>query len=115
MVMSSAFALNNDTPTVALIHQVVGAVAQFDRVALVAKFKGARDRKRRETGKCEGRKSHAELRPEAVALAKHLREANSKAGERQSLRAIGLALAEAGFLNERGRVFNPQSIKAMLG
>jgi hypothetical protein len=34
----------------------------------VAKLRGARERKRREVGKCEGRKSHAELRPELVAF-----------------------------------------------
>jgi len=42
----------------ALIRQVLGAVAQFEKTSLVAKLKGARDYKKRETGKCGGRKSH---------------------------------------------------------
>src|SRR5271169_603460 len=46
----------DDTPTAALIRQVLGAVAQFEKTSLVAKLKGARDRKKRETGKCGGRK-----------------------------------------------------------
>lgn len=104
----------DDTPTAALIRQVLGAVAQFEKAALVAKLKGARDRQRRETGKCEGRKSHAEARPEAVALAKRLHRRNPKTGQRRSLRAIATVLAEAGHLNERGLPFAAKSIKAML-
>ena len=37
-----------DTPTANLIRQVLGAVSQFEKASLVAKLKGARDRKRRE-------------------------------------------------------------------
>ena len=103
-----------DTPTADLIRQVLGAVSRFEKASLVAKLKGARDRKRRETGKCEGRKSHAEKRPGAVAFAKKLRRANPKTGRRLSLRRVSAALAEAGHLNERGRPFNQRSIKAMV-
>lgn len=103
-----------DTPTAALIRQVLGAVAQFEKAALVAKLKGARDRKKRDTGKCEGRKAHAEVRPEVVAEAKRLRRASPKTGERRSLREISAELANKGFLNERGRPFNPNSVKAMI-
>jgi len=103
-----------DTPTADLIRQVLGAVSQFEKASLVAKLKGARDRKRRETGKCEGRKSHAEKRPGAVAFAKKLRRANPKTGRRLSLRRVSAALAEAGHLNERGRPFNQRSIKVMV-
>jgi hypothetical protein len=49
-----------------------------------------------------------------VALAKRLRRASPKTGERLSLRRIGLKLAEAGHLNERGQPFHPNSIKMML-
>jgi hypothetical protein len=38
-----------DTPTANLIRQILGAVSQFEKASLVAKLKGARDRKRRET------------------------------------------------------------------
>jgi hypothetical protein len=49
-----------------------------------------------------------------VALAKRLRWASPKTGERRSLRDISAMLAEAGHLNERFRPFNPRSIKAMV-
>ena len=65
-------------------------------------------------GKCEGRKPHVELRPEAVALAKRLHRASPKTGKRMSLRKIAAALAEAAHLNERGQPFNPKRVRSML-
>jgi DNA invertase Pin-like site-specific DNA recombinase len=50
----------DDTPTARLIRQVLGAVSEFEKVMLVAKLRGARDRKRRTGVKVEGRKSIAE-------------------------------------------------------
>jgi hypothetical protein len=74
----------------------------------------ARERQRKERGKCEGRKPHAEIRPDVVAEAKRLRRASPKAGERLSYRKISNQLAAAGLVNERGKPFNPKSIKAMI-
>ena len=104
----------DDTPTATMVRQILGADAQFEKAALVAKLKGARERVRRATSKCEGRKTHAEINPEAVALAKRLRRANPKTGERRSLRRISAALAEAGHLIERDQPYNPYSIKSMI-
>jgi DNA invertase Pin-like site-specific DNA recombinase len=103
----------DDTPTAKLVRQVLGAISEFDKAMTVAKLRGARERKRREVGKCEGRKSHAELRPDVVALAKRLHRRRPKRG-RMSLRAISAELASQGFLNENGRAFAAASIKSML-
>jgi hypothetical protein len=92
---------------------VLGAISEFDKAMTVAKLRGARERKRREAGKCEGRKSHAERNPELVALAKRLHRQKPKGG-RMSLRAISAELATQGFLNENGRPFAAASIKSML-
>lgn len=92
-------------PTSKLIRQIVGAVSEFDKAMVVAKLKGARERKRALTGKkVEARKSHAERNPGLVALAKSLRRQKRKGG-RTSLRAISAELATRGFLNENGRPF----------
>src|SRR6516162_1340956 len=53
----------DDGPTSKLIRQILGAVAEFDKAMTIAKLKGARDRVRRQRGKCEGRKSYAERDP----------------------------------------------------
>ena len=72
-----------------------------------------RDRKRKATGKCGGRKTHAQKRPEAVALAKSLARKTVRGGQ-MSLRAISAELAAQGHLNERGQPFNSKSVMSML-
>jgi DNA invertase Pin-like site-specific DNA recombinase len=102
-----------DTPTAVLVRQVLGAIAQFEKASTVAKLAAARKRKREADGKCEGRKSHKETRPEIVALARRLRRRKPKGGQ-MSLRAISAELAVAGYFNERGRPFAAKSVRAML-
>jgi DNA invertase Pin-like site-specific DNA recombinase len=98
----------DDTPTSKLIRQILGAVSEFDKAMVVAKLKGARDRKRALNGKCEGRKSHAEMHPELVALVRQLRRKRPKGGQR-SLREISAELAQRGIMNERGKPFSAAS------
>ena len=45
-------------PTRVLMHQLMGAVAQYDKSQIVAKLRGARMRKRAREGRCEGRKPY---------------------------------------------------------
>src|SRR4249920_1007797 len=94
-----------DTPTAALVRQVLGAIAQFEKATIVAKLAAARKRKRVETGRCEGRKPLAETKPDVVAMAKRLRRKGPKRGQR-SLRVIAAELAAAGHLNERGAPYS---------
>jgi DNA invertase Pin-like site-specific DNA recombinase len=103
----------DDTPTAKLVRQVLGANSDFDKAMTVAKLRGARERKRREAGKCDGRKSHAELRPEVVALVRQLRRWRPKGGQR-SLREISAELSQRGVMNERGKPFSAASINSML-
>jgi len=104
----------DDTPTAVMIRQILGSVSQFEKAMLVAKLRGARDRMKRRTGaKVEGRKSHAEERPDVVALAKKLARKRPKGGQ-LSLRAISAELAAQGFVNEKGRPFHHKSIAVML-
>ena len=97
-----------DTPTAVLVRQVLGAIAQFEKTSLVAKLKAARDRKRAETGKCGGRKTYAETRPEAVALAKELH------AQGVSLRKISAELAAQGHFTARGRPYVATAVQSML-
>jgi DNA invertase Pin-like site-specific DNA recombinase len=102
-----------DTPTAVLVRQVLGAIAQFEKASLVAKLKSARDRKIAAGEKCGGRKSHAELRPNVVALAKQLHRKRPKGGQR-SLREVSRELAQRGHLNHAGRPFSAMSVRNML-
>jgi hypothetical protein len=48
-------------------------IAQYDKQMTVLKLRAARERKKARTGKCEGRKSLAEVAPEVLAELKRLR------------------------------------------
>jgi DNA invertase Pin-like site-specific DNA recombinase len=55
-------------PTRKFIRQVLGAVAELDKTFIVNKLKAARDRKRDETGRCEGRKPYGTRPGEAPVI-----------------------------------------------
>ena len=103
----------DDTPTAVLIRQILGAVSQFEKAMLVAKLKGARDRKKRQTGKCGGRKSYAERSGEMVALAKKLHRYPVN-GNRRSLRDVANELALQGFKAASGNPFGAAAVKRMV-
>jgi DNA invertase Pin-like site-specific DNA recombinase len=81
------------------VRQVLGAVAQLDKAMMVAKLRGARDRKRRQAGWCEGGAPLHQRYPETVRRAKRLYRANPVTGKRRSLRKLAADLAAAGHLN----------------
>lgn len=104
----------DDTPTAVMIRQILGSVAQFEKAMLVSKLRGARERKKRETGKCGGRKSHIELDPQAVALAKRLHRypINNRT---RSLRQIAVELEAAGHVTRKGTRYEAAAIARMVG
>jgi DNA invertase Pin-like site-specific DNA recombinase len=103
-----------DTPTAVLVRQVLGAIAQFDKAATVAKLKAARDRKLAAGEKCGGRKSYAERDPAMVALARQLRRPDP---ERRpvALRKVAAALAERGYRGPSGEPYAAAAVASMLG
>ena len=100
----------DDGPTSKLIRQILGAVSEFDKAMVVAKLRGARERVRRTKGKCEGRKSIAEMRPETVALVRELRREQRFA----SLRELAAELEARGHVNGAGNPYSATAIKNML-
>jgi DNA invertase Pin-like site-specific DNA recombinase len=102
-----------ETPTAVMVRQILGSVSQFEKAMLVLKLRGARERKRAKGLKVEGRKSHAELNPAAVELARTLRR-KPRGGKRASLRAIAAELAQAGHLNSQGKTYSSSAIASML-
>lgn len=88
----------DDDPTRRLIRQVLGAVAEFDRRVTVLKLRAARERIRKRSGRCEGRKPFG-TRPGEAAVIDRIRELHRKphAHERRSLQQI------VDILNAEGR------------
>jgi DNA invertase Pin-like site-specific DNA recombinase len=105
----------DDTPTANLIRQVLGAVSELDKAMTVSKLKAARDRKKSEGFKVEGRKSAAEVHgPDVVKEAKRLRRASPLTGERRSYRKIAELLAEQGIKAASGKPLSPEVVRRMI-
>ena len=103
----------DDTPTVRLIRQVLGAVSEFEKAMVVPKLRGVRDRKRKTGLKVEGRKSIAETKPQVVVLARRLYRKAPKGG-RRTLREISAELATAGHLTQTGKPYAPAAVARMI-
>ena len=99
------------SPTAELVRQILGAVSQFEKAGLVAKLRGARERKRAATGRCEGRKP---VPVEVIAEARRLARRNPKTGKARSLRAIAAELAALGHVGRSGQPYHAGSIRYML-
>jgi DNA invertase Pin-like site-specific DNA recombinase len=79
-------------PTRILMRQLMGAVAQYDKSQIVLKLRGARQRIKAATGRCEGRKPYGEREGEAAVLERM-----------RQLRASGMAYRKiAALLNTEG-------------
>jgi DNA invertase Pin-like site-specific DNA recombinase len=104
---------DSSDPSRKMMRQIAGAFHEYEKARLVAKLRAARERKRAAVGKCEGRKSHAELNPNLVREARRLRRRSPK-GHQRSLRDVAAELAKLGFVNQRGAVFSAASMASML-
>lgn len=95
--------------------QIAAVFSQIEKKRLVRKLRAARERKRLANGgKCEGRKSWAEIDPELVKEAKRLRRRSPK-GHQRSLRDVADELGKLGFTNQRGGAFSAASVASMVG
>lgn len=104
-----------EAPIAASVREVLGAMSEIEQTMRLAKLQAARDRKSAKLGRrVEGRKPHALMTPDAVALAKRLHRKSPNSGKRCSLRVISAELAKAGYFNSHGRPYHPQSISDML-
>jgi DNA invertase Pin-like site-specific DNA recombinase len=90
----------DESPTSNMLRTIIAAVSQFEKEALVLKLRKARERKKRETGHCEG---SPPVPRETIEAAKELR-------------ARGLSYRKvAAELERRGiRRYGAQSIKHMI-
>ena len=107
IAVDSPNAFIEDTPTATLIRQILGAVAEFDKAMVVAKLRGARERKKALTGKCEGQKSWTERDPAMVEVARQIRKTGA------SLNAVSAALANQGFVSSSGKPFTRSVVSRM--
>ena len=101
---------SNDDPSQRMIRQMLGVVAEFEKSNLVSKLRGARKRKKKENGKCEGRKSLKE-KFGAQDYRKLISKVQSLTNKGLSLAEVSKALAEQGWVQpSKGKPFHRQQI-----
>lgn len=98
-------------PTRTLIRQILGAVSQWEKSVIVMKLKAARDKKRRETGRCGGTLPYGQLPGEDEVLEYML----------QTMRVQGMTFAHlagslnlSGFKTREGKPWNKQRVYHVL-
>jgi DNA invertase Pin-like site-specific DNA recombinase len=105
----------DETPTAVMVRQILGAVSQFEKAALVAKLRAARDRRSREKGRrIEGRKPGVERTQALLDKARRLARKSPKTGKARSLRQIASGLAAEGYTTASGKPFSPSQVKRLL-
>lgn len=104
-----------DTPTAAMVRQILGAVAEFEKAQLVAKLRGARDRASKEVGRrVEGNHGYRVSSPELIREAKRLARKSPKTGKTKSLREIAAQLAQLGFTTANGQPFSASQVQRLV-
>jgi DNA invertase Pin-like site-specific DNA recombinase len=101
--------------TKVLIRQILGAVAQFDKSVVVSKLRSARDRMRRNSGRCEGRKPFGSQPGEQDVLNRIIALRKSQRGQSKlSFRKIADTLNAEGIPARSGKPWNGTTIRNMV-
>jgi len=112
-VISVDTGINEDNEYDTLVRNLFSSFYQFEKDSLVRKLRVARERVKKEKGKCEGRKGIKETNPELVNLVKKLRRKNPKTKRVRSYRKISEILFEKGFKNSKGDRFAEKVVMTM--
>lgn len=99
-----------DAATRTLVRQVLGAVAQYDRSVTTFKLRAARQRMKRRTGRCEGRKPYG-ARPGEATIVARMRTLRDQGA---SYRKIARALDAEGLPPRSGRPWCGSTIRRIL-
>jgi DNA invertase Pin-like site-specific DNA recombinase len=102
--------LCSSEPTRILMRQMMSAFAQYEKSMIVAKLRGARQRTKAKTGRCEGVKPYGTLADEQAVLS---RICALHAGGR-TLMAISEALNAEGIMPRRGAKWYPSSVRNVI-
>ncbi|MBV9144365.1 MAG: recombinase family protein [Acidobacteria bacterium] len=102
--------LLSDDPSRVLMRQMLGAFFQYEKTLLVAKLRGARQRIRVNTGRCEGRKPYGD-RPGEAAIIEQMKQLRH---DGMSVDKIARELNTAGILPRAGARWYATSVYRVL-
>ena len=97
--------------------QIQGIFAELDKSLLVRKLRKAREMKRQQVGKCEGRKGYLETDKgkELLALIRKLRrKPRTKGKRRMTFEKVAHRLNEMGYRGANGNIFTDNNVRAIL-
>ena len=114
IAVDSPTAFTEDTPTAELVRSLLGAVSQFEKATVVARLASGRERKKRLTGKGQGRKALTEVHPELQDKARQLRRKCRKTGKRLSYDKVAAALFEQGYATSKGNRYSAATVKGLV-
>ena len=106
-------AFANSEPTPELIARVLALNDRFEAFLERAYSEGERERRQIKSGP-KHRQRYADMRPEAVELAKSLHLVSLRENARMSFRQISAKLADAGQHNNAGKPYHPEEIRRMI-
>jgi DNA invertase Pin-like site-specific DNA recombinase len=102
--------LGNDDPSGKLIRQILGAVAEWEKCALVQKLRASRLRIRRAGGKCEGKKPYGHT-PDEMSVVRSILEYRNGG---KSYVAIAEQLNAEGVKSRSGKQWHPTQVQRII-
>lgn len=102
--------LGNDDPSGKLIRQILGAVAEWEKCALVQKLRASRLRIRRAGGRCEGKKAYG-YNPEEARVVATIMEHRASG---LSYVAIAGQLNDGGVKSRSGGTWHPTQVQRVI-
>ena len=101
---------SDESPERTMFRQLLALFAEYERASIVLKLRGARQRMKDETGRCEGRKPYGSKPGESAVLSqmRAMRDAGKKYGE------IAAELNHAGLVARYGGGWTKQTVAKIL-
>ncbi len=105
-----------ENATATLVRQIMSVVAQFEKTSIVSKLRKARERKRAETGACEGVKPFGAFpgETETIEEMKRLRRKPIGKAKRASFAKIAAALNARGLPTRTGKPWAAETVRKIL-
>lgn len=108
MLTSAGDDTEDEQPERVMFRQMLGVFASYERTMIVAKLRGARQRMKAKSGKCEGRKAYGENqnKPEEAAL----RDRIIRLSETKNTNQIASILNSEGVPSSSGKAWYPNVV-----
>ena len=102
--------LCRDDPTRKLMRQIFGAISEYEKTMIVIKLRGARQRKKARTGRCEGRKPYGHY-PGEKRVVERMRALRK---EGLGFDRLAVRLTEEGYRTRKGTAWHGFGVNRIL-